>query len=51
VEVVDASIPFLLGLDFMDRIGVTPNTLTNRLEIKHGRIMHLVRHDDHIFLE
>jgi hypothetical protein len=35
-EVADASIPLLLGLDFMDRIGATPNTLTNRLESKHG---------------
>jgi hypothetical protein len=51
VEVVDASIPFLLGLDFMDRIGATPNTFINRLERKHGWSMTLVRHDDHIYLE
>jgi hypothetical protein len=31
VEVVDASIPLLLGLDFMDRIGATPNIAKSRI--------------------
>ena len=51
VEVVNTNIPLLLGLDFMDEMKVTANTLTNRLESKDGWSLPLIRHDGHIYLE
>jgi hypothetical protein len=51
VEVVDADIPLLLGLDFMDHMKVTANTLTNQLESADGWTLPLVRHGGHIYVE
>jgi transposase InsO family protein len=51
VEVVDADIPLLLGLDFMDHMKVTANTLTNQLESADGWTLPLSRHGGHIYVE
>jgi Reverse transcriptase (RNA-dependent DNA polymerase) len=51
VDVVDADIPLLLGLDFMDNMNVTANTLTNRLESREGWSLPLTRHGGHVYLE
>jgi hypothetical protein len=48
---VDADIPLLLGLDFMDNMNVTANTLTNRLESREGWSLPLTRHGGHVYLE
>jgi len=51
VEIVEADIPLLLGLDFMDNMQVMANTLENRLESIEGWTLPLTRYDGHIYLE
>jgi hypothetical protein len=50
VDVVDAEIPLMLGLDFMYNMKVTSNTLTNRLESKDVWSLPLLRHVGHVHL-
>jgi hypothetical protein len=51
VEILDADIPLLIGLDFMDHMRVTANSLTNRLECADGWSIPLTRYGSHIYLE
>jgi hypothetical protein len=50
IEIVDTDIPPLLGLDFMDSMHVTVNTLQNSLDSREGWSLPLTRHDGHIYL-
>lgn len=52
VDVVDVAIPFLFGLDALDRLGLYVNNIENRLKCDRRRIATpLTRKDGHIHLE
>jgi hypothetical protein len=51
VEIVNADMPLLMGLDFMDHMRVTANFLTNTLECAEGWSLPLTRYGGHIYPE
>ena len=52
VDVVDVNVPFLLGLDFLDKYKMYPNTVENKMVCPDLDInIPLVRKHGHIFIE
>lgn len=52
VDVINLDIPFLLGLDVLDNLGLYVNTVENKLKCdKRDIATDLVRKGNHVYLE